>query len=116
LIRNKSLIVWLAVLASGGVFAHAKTTSTLPADGDFVASPGTLVLQFDSPVHLTGIEIMSVAGERLQAGAVPAEPDATFRIDVPEALAPGEYYVVWKAIAADTHFSTGEFFFTVIAH
>ncbi len=114
LIRTLWLGVLLATLASGLVFAHAKISATLPADGDFVAAPETLHLTFDNVVNLTGIEIVTVDGGRLTVANLPADPATQFSIGVPDTLAPGEYFVVWKAIAADTHFSTGEFFFTVI--
>lgn len=114
MIRTKWLGVLLATLASGWVFAHAKVTVTLPADGDFVTAPETLVLEFDNAVNLTGIEIVTVDGGSLDVADLPSDPDTKFNIAVPRTLSPGEYFVVWKAIATDTHFSTGEFFFTVI--
>lgn len=89
-------------------------TSTLPADGDFVAVPEILVLNFDNPVRLTGVELKTVDGEDRGLGALSAEPAKTFSINVPQPLAPGEYYVVWRCTAADSHFATGEFFFTVL--
>ncbi len=101
----------LSSVASG----HAKITSTVPADGDFVGAPRTLILTFDNAVQLTGVELKTVDGTNRDIGTFGAEPAKTFRIEVPQPLPPGEYYVVWRSIAADSHFSTGEFFFTVIA-
>ena len=115
MIPIKSSLVVLAILLSGWAFAHAKITSTIPADGDFVAAPETLVLNFDNPVELTAIALNTIDGGTRNTGDVPAEPAKSFRIGLPETLPPGEYYVVWKSIAADSHFSTGEFFFTVVA-
>lgn len=102
-------------MMSGWAFPHAKMTSTVPADGDFVGAPDQLVLTFDSPVHLTGVELKTVDDGIKDVGRFSAEPATIFSIDIPEPLPPGEYYVVWKSIAADSHFSTGEFFFTVVA-
>ena len=102
-------------MMSSWAFAHAKITSTLPADGDFVETPATLVLSFDKPVQLTGVELNTVDGGDRDVSAFSAEPAKMFSINIPESLPPGEYYVVWRAIAADSHFSTGEFFFTVVA-
>lgn len=114
----------LAIALAGLAFAHAKITSTVPPDGDFVASPQSLVLNFDNEVTLTGIELHSIAGvsadERTVEGEViELEFDSknaarSFEIAIPQPLPPGEYYLLWRCIAADSHFSTGEFFFTVI--
>lgn len=91
-------------------------TSTLPADGDFVAAPKALVLTFDNTVELTGVALKTVEGDDRDIGEIPAERARTFTITLPQALPPGEYYVVWRSIASDSHFSTGEFFFTVVTN
>jgi len=109
------LLLLAAVMLPGWAHSHAKITSTTPADGDFVGAPQALVLTFDNPVQLTGVELKAVDGEDRYVGSFPAEPATTFSIEVPQTLPPGEYYVVWRSIAADSHFSTGEFFFTVVA-
>ncbi len=90
-------------------------TSTVPADGDYVEAPKQLVLKFDNAVQLTGVELKTVDGDNNEIGAFSTEHAKSFTIDVPYTLPPGEYYVVWRSIAADSHFSTGEFFFTVVA-
>ena len=100
---------------SGLAFSHAKITTTVPADGDFVTAPEVLVLTFDNAVELTGVELNTVEGDSRQLDTLPAEPATSFTIIVPQSLPPGEYYVIWRSIAADSHFSTGEFFFTVVA-
>jgi methionine-rich copper-binding protein CopC len=98
----------------GPVYAHAKITSTVPADGDFVAAPEALVLTFDSEVQLTGLELKTVEGDNVDLGTIATGTARTFTINLPDSLPPGEYYAVWRSIATDTHFSTGEFFFTVL--
>ena len=114
LIRIRPVILVVAFLLSGWVFAHAKIVTTIPADGDFVAAPDSLILTFDGPVTLTAVELHTVEGGSRNVGGVPAERAASFTIAVPETIPAGEYFVVWKSIAADSHFSTGEFFFTVV--
>lgn len=122
--RSTSLLVAIAIMVPGLAFGHAKITSTIPADGDFVASPEVLTLNFDNEVRLTGMELHSVEGVSAEGRTVEGEVieidfDATevartFMIGMPEALPPGEYFLVWRCIATDSHFSTGEFFFTVV--
>jgi len=113
--RRFPLLCLVAVMLSGWAYSHAKMSSTVPADGDFVSAPDNLLLTFDNPVQLTGVELKNVAGENRDLGTFPAELAKTFSINVPQPLPAGEYYVVWRSIAADLHFSTGEFFFTVVA-
>jgi len=115
----------MAIMLPGLTHAHAMITSTVPADGDFVAAPETLVLSFDNEVRLTGVELhtvegvsaagRTVEGEVVNLDYVATEAKRSFRIAVPEPLPPGEYYLVWRCIATDTHFASGEFFFTVVA-
>ena len=114
--RRIPLLFLAAVMLSGFAYSHAKITSTVPADGDFVGAPQILVLTFDNPVQLTGVELKTVDGDNRDVGIFSAEPAKTFSVNVPQPLPPGEYYVVWRSIAADSHFSTGEFFFTVVAN
>ncbi len=114
----------LATVLAGLAFAHAKMTSTVPPDGDVVASPHTLVLEFDNEVTLTGVELHTIEGvsadeKTLEGEVIELEFDAekvarSFEIAISDPLPPGEYYLLWRCIAADSHFSTGEFFFTVI--
>jgi len=113
--RNIPLLFILAFGLSGLAYSHAKMISTLPADGDFVAAPEALILTFDNTVELTGVELKTVDGDTKNIGSVPVERAKTFAITLPQALPPGEYYVVWRSIAGDSHFSTGEFFFTVVS-
>lgn len=115
----------LVIALPGILHAHAKITSTVPADGDFVASPEAFVLNFDNEVRLTGMELhviegvsteeRTVEGEVMLLGFDPEESGRSFTVEVPELLPPGEYYLLWRCIAADSHFSTGEFFFTVVS-
>jgi len=103
--RSIPLLFIAAVMLSGWAYSHAKMTSTVPADGDFVVAP---------EIQLTGVELKTVDGENRDLGTFSTERAKTFSINVPQPLPPGEYYVVWRSIAADSHFATGEFFFTVI--
>jgi len=113
--RSASLFCIVVVMLSGWAHSHAKMTSTIPADGDYVSAPEHLVLTFDNAVLLTGVEIKTVEGDSRDIGEFSTEQAKTFTISFPQLLPPGEYYVVWRSIAADSHFSTGEFFFTVVA-
>lgn len=124
----KQLLAMSLVLAFAlpdALHAHAKITSTVPADGDFIAPPEVFILNFDNEVRLTGLELhtiegvsaeeKTIEGQVFQLGFDPEESAHSFTVGIPEPLPPGEYYLLWRCIAADSHFSTGEFFFTVIS-
>ncbi len=115
MIRSIPFIVVMALTLPGLTFAHAKITATVPADGDFVRAPEELVLTFDNAVQLTAVELKTVEGDTRDVGDVSADQAKTFTVSIPQSLPPGEYYLIWRCIASDSHFSTGEFFFTVIA-
>ena len=114
----------MAIMLPGLAHSHAKIISTIPADGDFVASPDVLTLDFDNEVRLTGLQLHSVEGvsaegrtvegEVIDLGFVATELARSFEIEIPSLLPAGEYFLVWRCIATDSHFSTGEFFFTVV--
>lgn len=120
------LLFVMVVTLPGLAYAHAKITSTVPADGDFVAAPEAMVLNFDNEVRLIGVELHTVEGVSAEGRTVEGEVtdlaiDSTkaaqsFTVELPRSLPPGEYFLVWRCIAADSHFATGEFFFTVVAH
>jgi len=115
LIRSIPFLVVMAITLPGLTFAHAKITATVPADGDSVKAPEELVLTFDNVVQLTGVELRTVEGDTRDVGDISAGRAKTFTVSVPQTLPPGEYYLIWRCVASDSHFSTGEFFFTVLA-
>ncbi len=104
------------LVASGMVLAHGKMTSSTPADGDFVSAPSEITLVFSNKVELTGAELKSVDGSDNPLQHFTSGPAKAFTIQPAGQLDPGEYYLIWRAIASDGHFSTGEFFFTVVAN
>ena len=122
--RRFQFLVVMAIMLPGLAHSHAKIISTIPADGDFVASPDVLTLDFDNEVRLTGLQLHSVEGvsaegrtvegEVIDLGFVATELARSFEIEIPSLLPAGEYFLVWRCIATDSHFSTGEFFFTVV--
>lgn len=112
--KHKTSLILLVAFLAGLAHAHAKMVSTVPADGDFVSPPRKLVLNFDDVVQLTGVELHTADGDIVDLGKVEKDNARSFEIQLPAPLPPGEYYLVWRSIAADRHFSTGEFFFTVV--
>ncbi len=54
-------------------------------------------------------------GAELALEAVAGASFAEVELRLPEALAPGHYVVMWRALSEDTHVVTGHFVFTVTA-
>jgi methionine-rich copper-binding protein CopC len=101
----------LAVAAS----AHTKLTESAPAADASVPAPKAIDLTFGGDVRLTVVSLTDAAGAEKRLDAVPTATGSTFRIVVQEALAPGAYKVLWRAVGGDTHIVSGEFGFTVVA-
>jgi methionine-rich copper-binding protein CopC len=108
-------IVVVALLPAVAV-AHAEFVSSTPADGDVVeGSPPTVTAVFTEPLADGSVmRIRNSAGEVVGEGRVDAANPERMVIE-PGELAPGEYSVQWRALAADRHQELGTFSFTVTA-
>jgi methionine-rich copper-binding protein CopC len=112
-----SLTVAIVALAyAGGAMAHAKLRSSIPAsDAVLVDTPPSITLDFNDPVQVARLVLVSGAHEialKVDAGAKPA---SRVTVAVP-ALAPGKYRVMWSALSpADGHVMKGSFNFTLAA-
>lgn len=113
--RLNRLLLLLSMFCSTSLYAHTKLLDTMPSDGDVVRAPDSIVLDFAAEVELIAVELKTVVGdETVNLGPMPREVAISFSISVDTTLPPGEYYVVWRSIGADTHVVTGEFIFTVV--
>ena len=112
--RATGVFSMLCLLLSAAAFAHTRLSKSTPADGDHLASPSELVLEFSEPVHVTAVAVES-DGREQALGEIPEGPAESFAIPVTAQLAPGEYSVTWRAVSADTHIVSGDFIFTVVA-
>ena len=106
-----------ALLAAGPVWAHAHLqASTPPANATLTASPGLLELVFTEPLEarFSSIGLWDANGKAvaLPAVRVAADDPKHCLVDLPE-LADGQYTVLWRVTAIDTHRSEGRFSFTI---
>ena len=117
----KTFALALALSASVAVpsaLAHSKQETTEPADGAVVEAVERIVLRFDQPMRVTRIVLAGEGGEialvsEMGTDAV-TEYVATLDDALPlEALAPGDYTVEWRGLAADGHPMQGGHAFTV---
>ena len=95
------------------VHAHAFLDHADPRVGSTVAAPTQLKLWMTEDLEPTFCRVQVFDG----AGAEVDRKDAAFSgatmtVSLPK-LAPGTYLVKWKAVATDTHVTTGTFTFTV---
>ncbi len=108
-----ALVLALSLL-SQALWAHAHITDTHPPDGALLEqAPGTLNLQFDSPIRITQFDVSGPQGA-VELSEDPTGPLAEEHAAVPAAaLEAGDYQVVWRGIAEDGHTVSGEYRFTI---
>lgn len=109
----RTLFVVLGLLVAAASYAHTKIKATLPEPDATVASPRSLTLTFEGDVRLTSVTLSDSAGVEKHIDAVPAAVANRFELAIRDALAPGKYRVLWRAVGGDTHIVSGEFEFTV---
>jgi methionine-rich copper-binding protein CopC len=105
----------LALLVAAASFAHTKIKATTPENETTVAAPRSLALTFEGDVRLTSVTLSDSAGAEKHVDALPDAVGSRFELAIHDALAPGKYRVVWRAVGGDTHIVSGEFGFTVSA-
>jgi len=107
------------IFAPRAAFAHAHLVKSVPSAGaKIVSTPNTIQLWFSEAPEaaLTTITLTAADGRLIQLGKVTAVPDTSVSVTaiVNGVLAPGDYTVKWRTVAADDgHPSNGSFSFTV---
>jgi methionine-rich copper-binding protein CopC len=108
--------VIMVVLDAGPASAHVTLLSTVPADGQTVATtPGEVVLAFDQPALALGAQVVVTGpGGNVSVGA-PRLVDTSVSADLRPGAPAGRYTVVWRVTSADGHPVSGTFVFTSVA-
>jgi methionine-rich copper-binding protein CopC len=111
-----SLLPLLAALlfTHNTALAHSALASSLPGDGQTVAAPAALLLDFNGPVSLLKLSVSGSDGEVATGFSAKAEAAAQFEIALPS-LADGLYSVDWSILGADGHTVSKSFNFVVDA-
>lgn len=104
----------LCVLAWGqAAFGHAVLTGSDPAIGAALTqAPEVIVLNFNEPVGITRLALLSPDGQSVPVGPAQAA-DSQVRIPLPALDAQGTYLLSWRASSADGHPVGGTVDFTV---
>jgi methionine-rich copper-binding protein CopC len=92
--------------------------STVPAENETIAnSPTTIQIEFtERPVvKFSGIELLDARNQAISVGPseVLASNSKVLVVPIASKLEPGDYTVVWHAVAADTHRVEGRYTFHV---
>ncbi|MEU5017100.1 copper resistance protein CopC [Streptomyces angustmyceticus] len=110
---------WGLLLGGAGTAsAHAKVSSTAPAEGAIVkTAPKTVAITFSETMSLPDqpLRVFAPDGKRVRTGPAGWAPDdhATIRAALPDGLAKGTYTVSWRAVSADSHPISGAFAFSI---
>jgi methionine-rich copper-binding protein CopC len=116
--NTKALLLALGAVLATDVYAHPRLMSTTPAANEILASsPTTIRIEFtERPVaKFSGIELLDARNQAVPIGPseVLANNSKVLVAPIASKLQPGDYTVVWHAVAADTHRVEGRYTFHV---
>ncbi len=99
---------------------HLRLDRSIPtAEEVLEASPERVTLYFTQVPQMAGtsVRLLPTGGEPLQLPAATADEEdpSVVVLPVPEALANGDYTVMWRAMAQDGHTIRDDFHFSLVA-
>jgi copper resistance protein C len=109
------IVLAFALGTPTGVAAHSAIKATQPVNGEKIAeSTPTVGVHFDGALRITRFELSGPDGQVALTDRPDGKPSQQFETAPAAPLAPGDYRVEWRALAADGHVMSGEFRFTVL--
>ncbi|HEV2228091.1 MAG TPA: copper resistance CopC family protein [Steroidobacteraceae bacterium] len=106
-------MILAAGLIAATAQAHAHLEKSTPAEGSTLTSaPAAFEVAFSEAARLTALSIQKGREPRQAVKDLPATVDRTLRVALPT-LTPGVYTLLWRAVAADGHVSSGAVHFTI---
>jgi copper resistance protein C len=107
-------VLALLGLVSQPLWAHAHLVDQVPAEGEVAAqSPEHFELRFDAPIRITQFEVQGPEGTVELSERSLGKLAQDHRAVPVDALAPGEYRVVWRGLAEDGHTMSGNYRFSI---
>ena len=106
----------LVLAVAAPAVAHPALKTATPSANAVVAAPARLQLQFSEKLEpkFTGVELMKADGTLVPVTTTVGGADGkTVLASVKGKLAPGQYMVMWHAVAGDGHRIKGDYNFTV---
>jgi len=105
--RLSLLTLTALVLLPLAAQAHARLTSSTPADGSVLSkAPQSLMLVFSEAAQLTALSIQKDDAAEQKIESLPSAASAHFMIPSP-ALTPGNYTLRYRVLSDDTHIMSG---------
>jgi methionine-rich copper-binding protein CopC len=104
------------LLIAGAAQAEARLAKASPAVDATGPAPKTIALEFSEAVAPAGsvVQLMrNDTGANVDVTPAPAKDAKTLQATPKAPLAPGEYMVMWSAVAADGSRANGDYNFTV---
>ncbi len=112
-ITKLAIAATLALATATSAFAHAKKSTTTPAEGATVKSVDKIAIGFTMPMRVTSVKLLSGDAELPIKRDIGMEAVKEFT-GAPEApLTPGAYTIEWKGMSPDGHVMEGDIDFTV---
>ena len=118
--RPKRIVLLTAslYLSVTHLWAHAKLDHAEPAvDSTAKQSPAEVHLTFTEKVEagFCRVQVFDASGQEVDQKDLHANAKNTSEliVSLPASLAAGTYKVVWRAVAADTHVTKGEYAFRI---
>lgn len=109
-----ALVAAACLALTGPLAAHNGVTTTQPRDGDHLHHPPEAVgVHFDGAMRITRFTLSGPDGDVALSDRPGPQPVRGFEAAPAAPLAPGEYRVEWRALAADGHLMSGSFRFRV---
>jgi copper resistance protein C len=111
-----ALPIVVAMLASPAL-AHCFPDKTMPAEGSASPTPPSQVeIDFDNPFNPTGtsVRVLNQNGDVVSGAEAASTDDRTITAPL-KPLAPGQYFVKWRALSRDGDHTMGAYSFTVTA-
>ena len=104
----------LALALGGAAAAHSRAETTVPANGDVLATaPEAITMAFDKPMRITLIELTNADGDAFALERTDEMAPVTRFEAAPPALPAGSYTVRWRGLSEDGHAMKGTFSFEV---
>jgi copper resistance protein C len=114
--RLLAALIFVGLIATTPVFAHAFLDHAEPAVGATVAKPTQISIWFTEDLEpaFSAIEVTDADGGRVDTGDTHIDSANPKLLHVSlKSLAAGTYKVSWHVVSVDTHRTQGDFSFTV---
>jgi methionine-rich copper-binding protein CopC len=112
----RALLTAVAIMmCASSALAHCFPDQTTPAEGSaLTAAPPQVVVHFDNEFTpaVSSVRVLNEKGDVVSGPGTPSADDRTITAPL-KPLAPGQYFVKWRATSKDGDHTLGAYSFTV---